>query len=162
MIRPSLLLPLLLLVPACDAATSSQAVVPNLTDGKADVADRVVAAAPLQFEAAVTGAFDEDLQFFGHALEVRAGAEVRLDVTHAGTASKLDTTMFVYGPRTAAGGYGTEAIAFDDDAGWGRHSRLDMVFDQAGEYLVVLGTHDGRGRGRYRLLATCDDDACGP
>ncbi len=135
---------------------------PDLSGGKADVADRVESGEALAFEVPVTGAFDEDLQFFGHALEVRAGADVRLDVTHLGTAAQLDTTMFLYGPRTEAGGYGTEAIAFDDDDGWGRHSRLDEVFGEGGEYLVVIGTADGRDRGHYRLLATCNSDNCGP
>lgn len=161
--RAPLAVAAVLLIAGCDdVAPDVSPIEPDLAGGKADVADRVDDGGTLSFDAPVAGAFVEDLQFIGHRLHVRAGADVRLDVTHLGTAAKLDTTMFVYGPITDAGGFGTEAIAFDDDDGWGKHSRIDEVFAEGGEYLVVLGTADGRGRGHYRLLATCNSGACEP
>jgi len=161
------LLPLgaLLALAACgDADPKPAAVAPDLT-GKADAADHVALRGTLAWEddAAASGAFTEDLAFDAWTLEVRAGARLTLDIPHAGSSSKLDTTLYVYGPRDAAGAYGATALAFDDDSGWGRLSRLrDLELAAGGTYLVVVGTADGRGRGSYRLVARCADDACGP
>jgi hypothetical protein len=41
-----------------------------------------------------------------------------------------------------------------------RLRNLELV--EGGRYLVVVGTHDGRGRGSYRLLAHCADELCFP
>ncbi|HUS64764.1 MAG TPA: proprotein convertase P-domain-containing protein [Kofleriaceae bacterium] len=131
--------------------------------GKHDIADRVDMRGALAFGGEVRGDFTEDLQFQGYTLAVRAGARVKLDVTHAGSSSKLDTTLYVYGPASAAGAYGTDAIAYDDDSGWGLLSRLrDLELAEAGSYLVVLGTFDGRGRGHYRVTAACESGECAP
>ena len=150
---------------ACgDEAPKGAAPTPDLT-GKADVADHVVVrgALPWGDEPGVTGAFVEDLSYEAWTLAVRPGAELTLDVTRKGSSSKLDTTLFVFGPRDAQGSYGTTALAFDDDAGWGRLSRLtDLTLAAGGEYLVVLGTADGRGRGAYRLVARCAAADCAP
>ncbi|HWB76057.1 MAG TPA: proprotein convertase P-domain-containing protein [Nannocystaceae bacterium] len=146
---------------ACVTDDADDAVTPDLGGGKADATDHVTERGALSFAAPSTGAFGEDLQFDGYRLAVRDGAEVRLEVTHAGTASKLDTTMFVYGPCDGDR-CGTEAIAFDDDSGWSKHSRLRGLELAGGEYLVVIGTHDARGRGNYRLVTTCENDACEP
>ncbi len=146
---------------ACATDDADDAATPDLGGGKADATDRVIDRGALALETASTGAFTEDLQFDGYRLAVRDGAVVRIEITHAGTASKLDTTLFVYGPCDADG-CGTEALAFDDDSGWSRHSRLRGLELDGGEYLVVVGTHDARGRGHYRLLTTCENDACEP
>jgi hypothetical protein len=149
------------LLAACDASKGPIAE-PEIGSGKADVSSRVMDQGSLEFGAPRTGAFAEDLEFHGFRLSVRAGAVVTLDNTHLGTAAKLDSTLFVYGPR-GADGFGASAIAFDDDSGWGKHARLrDLVLEQAGEYLVVLGTADARGRGHYRLEARCENGACEP
>jgi hypothetical protein len=142
------------------ACSDKLVIEPDLGDGKGDVASRVEDHGALDFATPRTGAFTEDLQFHGFRLTVRAGAVVTIDNTHLGTAAKLDSTLFVYGPRTPQG-FGTSAIAFDDDSGWGAHARISKLrLDAGGEYLVVLGTADGRGRGHYRLVARCDNGAC--
>ncbi len=166
-----LLLSLASLLVACGATDDSVEPVDkgDLTsppiDGKADISDRVVDGGPLAFgpEAAVSGVFDEDLQFFGWHLHVRDGSSVTLDVTQKGSSRGLDTTLYVYGPKTPAGGYGATALAFDDDEGWGTLSRLrELSLPSAGEYLVVVGTYNGRGRGNFRLEATCLTGDCTP
>ena len=146
---------------AC-AADDSDAVVPELGSGKADALDHVVDRGALALATAADGVFVEDLEFHGYRLAVRPGARVRVEVTQAGTAKKLDTTLFVYGPLTDAG-FGTTAIAFDDDSGWGKQSRITgLELAAGGEYLVVVGTHDARGRGKYRVQATCENGDCSP
>ena len=146
---------------ACVTDDTDGAVVPELGAGKADAADHVIDRGALAFDAPRDGEFVEDLQFDGYRLAVRDGARVRVEITRAGTAAKLDTTLFVYGP-CVDGMCGTEAIAFDDDSGWSRQSRITGLELDGGEYLVVVGTHDARRRGRYRLSATCESGECVP
>ncbi len=152
-----------LLLAACgDDGPTGPAVEPPLLEGKTDAADRVTLEGELLFDTPRAGAFTEDLAFFGYQLAVRPGAKTKIEVTHKGSAKRLDSTLFVYGPRGAAG-FGTSAIASDDDAGWGRLSRLgELSFAEGGEYLVVIGTHDARGRGQYRLVASCLSGDCEP
>lgn len=151
---------------ACASDTDGGPLVqPPLVDGKADVGDRVVDRGPLGYgtENAVSGEFTEDLEFHGYFLQSRAGAVVTLDVTRTGSSRNLDSALFVYGPRTEEAGFGTDAITFDDDAGWGRLSRIrSFLFEAQGEYLVVIGTANARGRGRYRLEARCESGDCLP
>ena len=136
---------------------------PDLGGGKADIADRVDLRGALQYDVPVDGEMREDLEFHGYTFAARAGAVVTIEVTQAGSSRSMDSTLFVYGPRNESGGFGTEAIDFDDDSGWGRLSRLrDLALPEAGTYLVVVGTHDGRGRGRYRLKASCPSGDCAP
>jgi hypothetical protein len=146
---------------ACTTEDHDGAVTPDLGTSKGDAIDQVDDRGALDFEDARTGSFAQDLQFDGYRLAVGDGASVRIEITQLGTAKKLDTTLFVFGP-SVAGAFGTTAIAFDDDAGWGKHSRIPELELEAGEYLVVVGTHDARGRGAYRLLATCESDGCEP
>ncbi len=136
---------------------------PALTDGKADIDDRVDRRGALPLGGEVTGSFFEDLQFDAYTLDVRAGAEVDLEVTQRGSSRSTDTTLLVYGPRNAAGGFGSAALAVDDDSGWGRLSRLrGLALGDGGQYLVVVGTHDARGRGNYRVTAACASGDCAP
>src|SRR5262249_16900366 len=137
------------------------AVLPELGSGKADALDRVDDRGALVLGTPSNGSFAQDLQFDGYHLAVRPGARVRVEITQAGTAKKLDTTLFVYGPLHA-GAFGTTAIAFDDDSGWGKQSRIAGLTLAGGEYLVVVGTHDARGRGQYRLQTTCENGDCSP
>jgi hypothetical protein len=147
---------------ACTVDDDDDAVVPQLDpSGKGDAVDRVDDLGALVFGTARTGTFVEDLEFHGYRMSVRDGARVRVEITRQGTAKKLDTTLFVYGPAQA-GAFGDAAIAFDDDSGWGKQSRLTGVTLEAGEYLVVVGTHTGRGRGAYRLLTSCENGECDP
>lgn len=150
---------------ACADDPPKGEVVAPVFAGKADVGDRVTLRGDLAFgdDAAVAGAFTEDLMFDAWVLNARPGARLLLEVTQRGSSRGLDTTLYVYGPRTADGDYGASAIAFDDDAGWGLLSRLrDLELVDGGEYLVVVGTATGRGRGDYRLRAVCASDDCAP
>src|SRR5690606_20891121 len=122
---------------ACTVDDRDGAVTPDLGAGKGDAIDQVTDLGALDFESARAGAFVEDLQFDGYRLSVREGARVRIEITRLGTAKKLDTTLFVFGPAQGEA-FGTSAIAFDDDSGWGRQSRLTDLELSAGEYLVVV------------------------
>ena len=150
-----------LLAAAC--SEKGDAVEPPIVGGKTDIADRVPVLGPLPLGGEVTGVLDADLEFHGYTLDVRPEAVVKLDITQRGSSRGLDTTLWVFGPATEAGGYGDDAIAFDDDSGWGLLSRLSgLELAEGGRYLVVVGTYDGHGRGNYRLTATCQSDACEP
>jgi hypothetical protein len=139
------------------------AVEPPLGDGKADISDRVPILGELELGGAVAGEITEDLEFHGYTIDVRPEAVVKLDITQRGSSRGIDTTLFVFGPASDAGAYGSEAIAYDDDSGWGQLSRLsNLELTEGGRYLVVVGTFDGRDRGRYRLAATCQSGECGP
>ena len=153
----------LLLVVATACSGKGEPLFPDLGDGKADVVDRVDLRGALAWEVPVDGAMTEDLEFHGYTVLARAGAVATIEVTQAGSSRSMDSSLFVYGPRNQSGGFGTDAIAFDDDSGWGRLSRLrDLELSEEGTYLVVVGTHDGRGRGRYRLKASCPSGDCAP
>lgn len=143
-------------------SSSGAPVDPMLSDGKTDAADRVTQQGVLPFGSeARSGAFSEDLEFHGFELAVRKGARIALEVTQKGSSKGLDTTLYVYGPKSASG-YGTKAFAFDDDSGYGKLSKLKEIELDGGAWLVVVGTRDGRGRGTYRLQATCNSGECGP
>jgi hypothetical protein len=151
-----------------DEVARGELVAPPSVDGKVDVASSVAILAALDIdgeesERVATSEFVRDLEFHGFTVDLRAGATFDVEVTQRGSRRRLDTTLYVYGPRDEANGFGDTALAFDDDAGWGLLSRLrGLTVSEAGTYLVVVGTHDGRDRGRYRLLATCAGEACGP
>lgn len=153
---------------ACEGSTEPQekgpATEPVFAEGKADVGDSVQALGALGWgaEGAAASSFTQDLQFHGWQLSTRPGARATLEVTQLGSSKSLDTTLYVYGPKTAQGGYGTKATAFDDDSGWGDLSKIKSLELAGGEYLVVVGTHDARGRGKYRLMATCESGDCAP
>lgn len=166
--RRYLVIPVVLVWPALAACVSDTPdgllVEPPFGDGKADVGDRVTDLGPLAFgpDQAASAQIVEDLEFHGYTLATRPGAVVSLEVTQRGSSRSLDSTLFVYGPRSADG-FGSSALAFDDDAGWGRLSRLrGLTLSAGGTYLVVVGTRDARGRGRYRLEARCDSGDCAP
>lgn len=162
----SLMLTSTFLVACADADdVKGELLAPVTGSGKEDAGDRVTRSGVIAFgaEAAQNAKFSADLEFHGYELAVRPGAVVGLEITRSGSSSKLDTTLFVFGPRTEAAGYGDTAMAFDDDAGYGKLSKLSgLELEAGGSYLVVVGTHNGRGRGKYRLQATCPSGACAP
>lgn len=96
----------------------------------------------------------------GYKLTVAAHTQVALEVTHLGTGMGVDTGLFVYGPKDASGSYGTRVLFQDDDSGYGELSKIALAtFDDAGEYLVVVGWSNGLGK-QYRLQASCVGGAC--
>jgi len=134
--------------------------------GKADVADRVEMKGDLSLTevdgylgARVEDAFTEDHELHGYTLLSGAGSTLQVGITQRGTSRGLDTTLYVYGPRGDSG-Y-AERIAFDDDAGWGALSRIEALDVPAGgQYLVVVGTYSGIGRGSYGLQVECLSGDC--
>ncbi len=151
-------LPLLFLLAAC---ADDAVVLPTFGSGAADGIDTVTFHGSLAGDP-VTGTFTTDQQFDGYLLDVRAGAEVKLEVTHKGSSSKLDTTVFVYGPADSGGSFADPYIAFDDNAGYGKLSKLTVTLSEAGRYAVVVGTKNAKGRGKYRLVPTCLSGECEP
>lgn len=98
----------------------------------------------------------------GFKLQVPAGAQVKLEVTHLGSSMYLDTGLFIYGPKDANGGYGSEVLAQDDDSGYGELSRIDFAtLSKGGEYLVVVGWGNAAGK-HFRLQADCVGGTCVP
>ena len=85
-------------------------------DGKTDVFDRVIDHGRLNFGAETFEQFDGDFQFHGYRFKAVAGATITADITHKGSSSTLDTTLFVYGPRKT--GFGEDPFALDDDSSW--------------------------------------------
>jgi hypothetical protein len=134
--------------------------------GKADFTDRVTVKGDLELAdrggvlmAEATEDFTEDLEYHGFELLTRGSSEIRIEVTHRGSASGLDTTLYVYGPQS--GSSYASRLAFDDDTGWGKLSRLDaFVPPETGNYLIVVGTYSGLGRGHYRLEVECVSGDC--
>lgn len=146
----SLLVASLLVSVGC-AGEDPGVVRPSFGEGAADGIDLVRFHGALTLGTPVNSAFTTNDQFDGYMLDVRAGAKVKLEITHGGSSMKLDTTLFVYGPADLGGNFTGDEIAFDNDAGYGKLSRLTHTFDVAGRYAVVIGTKDAKGRGKYRL-----------
>jgi hypothetical protein len=146
------------LLGAC-GGTDSQMLEPELM-GKADVAERVTILGSLDYGEPVSGSFTEDIQFFAYTFKSEKGGEVKIEVTQLGSSRGLDTTMFVYGPIDENGNY-PERIADDNDSGWGLLSKVqDLEIETTGQYLVVVGTHNGMGRGDYGLQLDCPNYLC--
>lgn len=144
-------------------ATDEAVVEPALGGaGAADGISDVTFKGALAFGTATDGAFTKNGQFDGYTLDVRAGAEVKLEITHGGSSMKLDTTLFVYGPRGAGGAYPAQHVAFDNDSGYGKLSKLTTTLAAGGTYAVVVGTKTAKGRGKYRLVPTCLSGDCAP
>jgi 5'-nucleotidase (lipoprotein e(P4) family) len=86
----------------------------------------------------VDGVLPNKTAKLGYIFFASEGTSVDLEITHAGSASKLDTVVTIYGARTAAGGW-AETIASDDDSGYGALSRLrDVTIEQEGFYLAEV------------------------
>ncbi|PTL77154.1 hypothetical protein DAT35_46020 [Vitiosangium sp. GDMCC 1.1324] len=115
---------------------------------------------PVALGGAVQTYFTTNPQYYSFTVQVPASSLVKLEVTHLGSSMYLDTGLFVYGPKNAAGSYGTTVLAQDDDAGYGQLSKLDSVpLVQGGEYLVVVSSGSGSGK-QFRLQTSCAGGAC--
>ncbi len=156
---------LLLFASAC-SENNMEVPTPTLDAGvKTDVIDHVEIRGSIAVGESVVDEFSEDLEFHGYTIDLLANTEVQIEITQKETLRSLDTTLFVYGPQQGTdggvAGYGTSAIAFDNDSGWGRHARITpFAAPQSGQYLIVVGTVDGRGRGNYRLAVDCLSADC--
>jgi hypothetical protein len=98
----------------------------------------------------------------GYKVQVPAGAQVKVEVTHLGSSMYLDSGLFIYGPKDANGGYGSEMLAQDDDSGYGELSRIDFAtLSKGGEYLVVVGWGNAAQK-QYRVQVDCVGGTCLP
>jgi hypothetical protein len=152
---------LVLIVAAC--SPENKTVLEPILDGKTDVLSEVNYRGRLEYGGQSEGEFVNDFQFDAWTFQAGAGVGVTIDTTHAGSSSELDNTLFLYGPADQRGEFNGPRLEMDDDSGWGQHARLQNVsLDKQGTYLVVVGTADGQGRGRYRLVLTCLSQDCSP
>ncbi len=151
---------------ACDGEPSKVAGTlepPNILEpGKDDgIGDLVNMHGRISFGGEVFGEFVEDDQLEGWFFTASAGSVITADNSNLGTSRNLDSTLFLYGPKRDDGFYGSEALAFDDDSGWGYHARIkDFTIPADGEYLIVMGTFMNIDRGRYRLALLCNSASC--
>ena len=92
------------------------------------------------------------------------GSKVSLEVTRAGTQAGLDTLLKVYGPRLADGSY-PKTLATDDDAGYGKLSKISgLEVSIPGFYLVELTSPmpaavPAKARLKLSCSGTCTTDA---
>ena len=135
-----------------------------LEGGLAVITDPVTLEGTLEFGGAVEGALTDDPQYDAHAFRARAGAVVRVETTHRGSAAALDDVLMVYGPGSDAEGYANATrIAENDDDGWGAHARIEeLTLEEAGSYLVIIGAKNGMDRGNYRIALSCESGECAP
>ena len=110
----------------------------------------------LEFGEAVQGELTLDFEMHAYTISAKRGAALTLEVTHRGSSSGLDTLLYLYAPTDE----GYVRIARDDDDGWGQLSRIEIELRKDGDFLAVIGTRDGLGRGSYRLELTCDSGDC--
>jgi len=102
----------------------------------------------------------------GHIVFATAGSTIAVELTQAGSAKGLDTTLTVHGPRTPFG-YAS-VVASDDDSGHGPLSRIrDLEIEQDGFYLVevaIAADSPEIANKAYRLSLTCTGNctATGP
>jgi 5'-nucleotidase (lipoprotein e(P4) family) len=135
----------------------------GLDDDKADGETPIEVIARLRPTAAVDGTLSGSLSRAGYVMYAAAGTTTKIEVTRAGSSQGLDTVLKVYGPRRADGSY-PAALATDDDAGYGKLSRLkDLTFDQDGFYLVEVAPKAALTTAKKFRLAlsctgTCDSD----
>src|SRR5262245_51040185 len=85
----------LVLLAGCSSATDGPPVEPSF-DSKADSFVDFSSAEDISFGDTVSGTFDQDFQFFIYRFDAAEGAALTAEVTHAGTSSSLNTTMYLY------------------------------------------------------------------
>jgi hypothetical protein len=113
--------------PASLLGEAAQAVLyPPPTPASGNILDSVADMGPVGIPGAVQAQFTTQPQYFGFRFQVFPGAQVKLEVTHLGSSMDLDTGLFVYGPRQADGSFGTTVLAQDDDASYGKLSKINF------------------------------------
>lgn len=97
----------------------------------------------------------------GYVVYVGEDAKLGLEITRTGTQSGLDTVVKVYGPRLSDGSY-PKLVAQDDDAGYGKLSKLTGVaVPIPGFYLVEVTTAaptNAKARLRLSCTGSCDTE----
>jgi hypothetical protein len=127
-----------------------------------NILDSTTYMGPVAVPGSVQTRFTTNPQYFSFGFQARAGAQLKLEVTHLGTNMGLDTSLFVYGPRNANGSYGTTVLAQDDDDGYGQLSKIaGVTLPTQGEYLAVVSTGSGSGK-QFRLQLDCLNGTCTP
>lgn len=162
--RPMLSLSLAasLCLTACFSDSEPSKGAPELSPDKADIIGGDVREhGRLSFGGESFGEFVVEDQLDGYIFSAEKGSLITLDNSNRGTARRLDSTLFLYGPRNESGFFPGEHLAFDDDSGWGLHARIkNFTLPERGEYKVVIGTYAGADRGRYRLALSCAGESC--
>jgi len=143
-----------------DRSEDSSPMLMSPVDEKGDLSTSVRFKGRLRWERPSESTLEGMFEFHTYFFEVRTPAEISLEITHLGSASGLNTSLFLYGPESLGGGIGP-LLASDDDSGYGRLSMLAAVqIPQGGRYNVVVGTPDGQSYGHYRLVLSSEDEAC--
>jgi 5'-nucleotidase (lipoprotein e(P4) family) len=128
---------------------------------KEDAAPGVEVAGFLDPARAVDGAFTTSVPRLGYVFYAKAGTSVGVEITRAGSATGLDTELRLHGPRDAFGRYPAQ-LAEDDDAGYGKLSKVDdLTIPADGFYLAELAPKTApTARKPVRLALTCDGGSC--
>src|SRR5262245_10331221 len=98
--------------------------------------------------------FDANALYHGWTLSLRGGQSI--DLRAGGVAqdgSILDTVLYVYGPKDAAGRRGAYLARNDDRTSGDPGSRTIFVAPRTGEYLVVVTTYTKPDPGHYAMQA---------
>ena len=134
------------------------------SSGKADITEGVNMRGTLAVGGFVAGEFDEDFQFDGYVFKAKAESSINLNfTTSCENKNCLDSnSMFVYGPSVKFGQYGeannplVRVIAETPNI-----AHIEgLAIKETGEYLVVVSTQHGKGRGIYGLSLGCASDDC--
>lgn len=127
--------------------------------GSADSLSSVSVQETIAFDEAYSNVFDEDAVFHGYRFTSLPSGEVDIEITRKGSSSKLDTTLFLFGQKSFRN---WERIAFDNDDGWGKLSKITDVEmnEDYSEYMIVVGTALGTSQGKYSLTLSCANGKC--
>lgn len=125
---------------AADSESEDRADGPTISVGDRDKADAtgLEVLGHLEPSQAKETVLSPSLNRHGYLFWGHNGASLDLEVTQRGSAAGLDTVMRIYGPRAADGTYPSQ-VAEDDDAGYGKLSRIKaLTLRQDGHYLVEI------------------------
>ncbi len=109
---------------------------------------------PLVLDVPAWGSFETAGEFHRYDLLLSPG-QVVLDVDRADQG--LDPVLFLFGPDRGEG-FPVSSMMTDDAPG-AAAPRLEFEVEEAGRYLLVVGTFDGLGLGNYRVSVSCE--SCG-
>jgi hypothetical protein len=127
-------------------------------DGKTDFSTGVAEKGWISWDASVKAEFIKDFEFHVYSINVKKGANYKLNIAKQGTSTALDPTMFLY--STKSNDRPRELIAKDDHSGEDSLPMLSGTFGETGVFYVVVGTADMFGRGEYQLQLACLNSLC--